>query len=80
MRTNLTYSTTEINQNFKIKVYGYNGDNNRINSLFGVKGLINLIGLELADTLIKRAFKNSFSEDVVVCKLRRGLKVSFYNI
>lgn len=80
MTTNtLSFSTKEINRNFKIKVFGYNGDSKKINTLVGVSGLINLIGEEIADRLIARAFDHSVYEDATVCKLRRGLKVTFYN-
>lgn len=78
--TAMTYSTAQINREFRIKVYGYNNSDERLNLLVGVSGLIRLLGEELADTLVKRAFKNSFfSKDrKIVCKLRRGLKVTFY--
>lgn len=77
----MTYSTAQINRDFRIKVYGYNNSDERLNLLVGVSGLIRLLGEELADTLVKRAFKNSlFSKDgKIVCKLRRGLKVTFYS-
>lgn len=78
MTTALSYSTRQINRNFKIKVAGFNGDSKKINTLVGVSGLINLIGIELADKFIKRAFADSAYDDKVVCKLRRGLKVTFY--
>lgn len=78
--TALAYSTTEINRSFKIKVSGINGDGKRINSLFGVSGLVTLIGIELTNKFVSRAFENAFYEDSTVCKLRRGLKVTFYNI
>lgn len=77
MKTNiLNYTTTEINHNFRIKVYGVDANGNRINKLVGVAGLIALIGIELLNKFIQRAF--ACMEDVCVCKLRRGLKVSFY--
>ena len=74
----MTYTTKQINREFKIKVAGYNNDSKRINILVGVSGLIKLIGIELADKFVKRAFENSYYEDKTVCKLRRGLKVTFY--
>lgn len=78
--TAMTYSTSQINRNFRIKVYGYNNSDERLNLLVGVSGLIRLVGEELADTLVKRAFKNSYfvQNGKVVCKLRRGLKITFY--
>lgn len=79
MNATLAYSTTEINRNFKIKVAGHNNDTKKLNTLVGVSGLVKLIGEELANKFVKRAFENSMWEDKTVCKLRRGLKVTFYN-
>lgn len=72
----LTYSTTVINKNFRLKVKGVDNNGNKINKLVGVSGLILLIGEELLNTFLDRAF--TCMDDVCVCKLRRGLKVSFY--
>lgn len=72
----MTYTTTEINRNFRIKVYGVDATGKRINRLVGVAGIIKLIGEELFGKFIARAF--ACLDDVCVCKLRRGLKVSFY--
>ena len=78
--TAMTYSTSQINRDFRIKVYGYNNSDERLNLLVGVSGLIRLVGEELADTLVKRVFKNSYfvQNGKVVCKLRRGMKITFY--
>lgn len=76
MKKNLIYTTTEINKNFRIKVFGYNAEGKKINTLMGVAGILALIGEELLNKFLRRAF--SCMEDVCVCKLRRGLKVSFY--
>ncbi len=76
MNTTLAYSTREINRNFKIKVAGFNNDNKKLNTLVGVSGLVNLIGIELVNKFVSRAFESG--EDKTVCKLRRGLKVTFY--
>lgn len=77
----LAYTTRSINMNFKIKVNGvFNGK--KINTLVGVSGLINLIGIEMVNTLLHRAFR--CMGDKEVCKLRktkdgfRDLKVTFY--
>lgn len=78
MDTTLAYSTREINSNFKIKVAGFNGDTKKLNTLVGVSGLVKLIGEELANKFIKRAFDNIRYADKTECKLRRGLKVTFY--
>lgn len=72
----LKYTTKEINRNYKIKVSGlYEGS--KINTLVGVSGLIKMVNdIELTNRLLDRAFATM--EDKVVCKLRRGLKISFY--
>lgn len=72
----LEYTTTEINRNYKIKVYGY-VDGIKINKLVGVRGLIQLIGVEMANKVLRRAFR--CMDDVQVCKLRRGIKISLYS-
>lgn len=71
----LKYSTTEINAFFKIKVSGYI-DGAKINTLVGVSGLIKIIGVDLANKLFKKALKTK--KDKRICKLRRGLKITFY--
>lgn len=76
MKENLIFTTTEINKNFRIKVFGYNTDGKKINTLMGVAGILALIGEELLNKFLRRAFNSM--DDVCVCKLRRGLKVSFY--
>ena len=70
------YSTKFINQNFRIKVYGRDEQGRRINSLYGVSGIIAMIGEELLYKFIRRAIESM--RDVCVCKLRRGLVVSLY--
>ena len=70
------YSTKFINQNFRIKVYGRDEKGRRINSLYGVSGIIAMIGEELLFKFIRRAIESMM--DVCVCKLRRGLVVSLY--
>lgn len=72
----LAYATAVINRNFRIKVAGVDANGNRINTLVGVSGLLKLIGIELANKFLNRAF--NCLEDVCICKLRRGLKISFY--
>lgn len=72
----LAYSTRDINRNFRIKVSGVDGDGNRVHKLVGVSGAIALIGVEMFNKLLKRAF--STMDDVCVCKLHRGIKFSFY--
>lgn len=76
MKKNLIYSTSEINRNFRIKVYGVDNEGHKINMLVGVAGILRLIGDVLLNKLLRRAFR--CLDDVCACKLRRGLKVSFY--
>lgn len=72
------FLTRVVNQDFKIKVFGFS-EGKKINTLVGVAGLINLIGVGLANSLTERAFKNFYERDVIHCKLRRGLLISFYS-
>lgn len=74
----LNYTTREINKNFKVKISGlYDGQ--KVNTLVGVRGLVRMVGdIDLTNRLLDRAFNSA--DDKCVCKLRRGLKVSFYFI
>ena len=72
----LNYSTSEINQNFRMKVYGRNDEGKKVDTLMGVSGLILLIGVDLMNKQLDRAFKSK--DDKCVCKLRRGLQVTYY--
>lgn len=72
----MSYTTKQINDNFLIKVFGRNEAGKKLNTLVGVSGAIALIGEELFDKFISRAF--NCSGDKCVCKLRRGLQISFY--
>lgn len=48
----LEYTTREINSTFKIKVNGlFNGK--KINTLVGVYGLLKLVGVEMANKLLR---------------------------
>ena len=76
MKQSLSYQTSEINKNFRIKVSGRDENGNRINKLVGVAGAIALIDIEMLNKLLRRAFASM--DDVCVCKLRRGIKFSFY--
>jgi len=72
----LKYTTREINANYKIKVSGL-FDGKKINTLDGVSGLVKIVAdLELCNRLLDRAFGSL--DDKCVCKLRRGIKISFY--
>lgn len=72
----LDYTTSEINRNYKIKINGIvNGK--KVNMLVGVSGLIKIVGdIDLVNRLLKRAF--NCIGDKEVCKLRRGVKITFY--
>ena len=74
----LNYSTAMINANFKIKVFGFDKNGKKINTLVGVSGLIRILdgAIELVNRLLDRAFNSK--GDKCVCKLRRGLQISFY--
>lgn len=74
--TTMDYTSSVINKNFKIKVYGLDNNGKKINKLVGVSGLIALIGIEFVNKFVKRAFNEG--ADATYCKLRRGLKVAFY--
>lgn len=73
----LSLPVSEINRNYRLKVYGVDAAGHRVNKLVGVSGLIALIGVEMLNKLLARALR--CMEDVCHCKLRRGLKISFYN-
>lgn len=75
--TNLRFSSKFINRNYRLKVSGIDSLGNRINKLVGVAGMIALIGVEMFNKLLDRATR--CLEDVCICKLRRGLKISFYS-
>lgn len=66
----LKYTSREVNRNFRIKVSGLG-----IHELKGFTGFVGLVGSELANNLLDRAFRSK--ADKVECKLRRGLKITF---
>lgn len=74
----LNYSTANINRDYRIKVAGIDPQGKKINTLVGVSGLIALIGVEFANKFIARAY-NNYEADNTYCKLRRGLRVTFYS-
>lgn len=73
----LALSSAQINRNWRLKVYGVDAAGRRINKLVGVAGLVALIGVEMLNKLLRRAVDCML--DVCHCKLRRGLKISFYS-
>ena len=72
----MTYTTTMINRDFRIKANGINNQGEHINILVGVSGLLELVGETLAEKFIGRAYESG--QDATTCKLRRGLKITFY--
>ena len=75
--TQLNYNTRYINRNYRIKVAGVDNEGFKINRLVGVSGMLALIGCELANKFLDRV--EIGMGDNCVCKLRRGLKITFYN-
>lgn len=73
----MIYNTSTINRDFRIKVFGFNNEGSKINTLVGVSGCIDLIGEDMMEKFLVRAYTQGL--DVCVCKLRRGLKVTFYS-
>lgn len=67
----LKYTSREVNRNFRIKVSGLG-----IHELKGFAGFVGLVGSELANNLLDRAFRSK--ADKVECRLRRGIKITFY--
>ena len=76
MEKKMNYTTSWINSNFRIKVYGRDNEGRKINTLVGVSGILKLIGVELFNKFIKRAI--DCMQDSCVYKLRRGLVVTLY--
>ena len=73
----MTYTTSTINRDFRIKMNGINNEGNKINTLVGVSGCIALIGEAMMEKFLDRAYMQGL--DACTCKLRRGLKVTFYS-
>lgn len=71
----MTYSSREINRNFRIKAAGLH-QGRKINTLVGVSGLIKLVGEEFAEKFTCKAM--SMLTDSRCFKLRRGIRVTFY--
>lgn len=59
-----------FNRSYRVKVYGYG-----LNTLVGYTGFMSMFA-DVADRLFDRAAR--CKDDVCVCRLRRGYKVSFY--
>lgn len=71
------YTSSYINRNYLIKVNGLSPSGDKLNVLVGVSGAIALIGEELFYKFVRRADRD-LNHDVTHCKLRRGIKFSFY--
>ena len=71
----MTYSSREINRNFRLKVAGFH-EGRKINTLVGVSGLIRLIGEDFAEKFTCKAM--AMLTDSHCFKLRRGIRVTFY--
>lgn len=71
----LLYTTKEINRNFRIKINGI-VDGKKVNKLVGVKGLIELIGVGMANKMLRRVFNGKtkpYVNCVVVSKFHSTL-------
>lgn len=71
------YPSSYINRNYLIKVNGLSPSGDKLNVLVGVSGAIALIGEELFYKFVGRT-ERDINNDVTHCKLRRGIKFSFY--
>lgn len=71
------YPSSYINRNYLIKVNGLSPSGDKLNVLVGVSGAIALIGEELFYKFVGRA-ERDMNHDITHCKLRRGIKFSFY--
>lgn len=60
-------------KSYLLKVYSAKCKKGRF---LGSMGLIDLVGVELATSLVKRAEKSK--SDKITCRLRRGLRFTFY--
>lgn len=75
----LEYSTKSINHNFRIKVNGI-VDGKKINKLAGVKGLIELIGVEMANKMLLRAFNAPMIKPFANCAVVSKFHFTLNNI
>lgn len=75
--TGFKFTTLEVNKNFKIKAHTVNRYGRNLNTLIGVSGLIRLVGVDFANKFTERAFNSG--ADKCICKLRSGVRVTFYS-
>lgn len=77
------YRLKDVNIEYKIKVnftnrgkYKLPEYNGRISKLVGIRGLIEFVGIDLANKFISRA--NKHGQDIEICKMRRGMTIRLY--
>lgn len=61
----MTYTTSTINRDFRIKVNGVNNEGNKINTLVGVSGCIDLIGEAMLEKFLDRAYTLTYAKKAV---------------
>lgn len=76
MTAQTRHSSKYTNRNWRIKVSGFTRKE-KLHTLIGVNRLIEILGSELADTLIDKADERGL--DKITFKFRRGLKVTPYS-
>lgn len=68
--------TKQINQNFRIKIYGKNDKGESLNTLLGVSGLIRIVSLSKAIKYMTRALKSD--QDKIRIKIYNSYTITFY--
>lgn len=72
----MKFTTTQINANFRIKVFGFVNDV-KVNKLVGVSGLLDILGsVDKLNKFVTRAFASM--ADKCTCKIYGGACVTFY--
>ena len=72
----MTYSSKQINRDWRIKVHGTTEDGRKLHTLMGVRGTVELIGEDFLQKFLDMAYNSM--EDSCTCKLRRGIVITFY--
>lgn len=72
----MTYTTAQINRDFRMKVDGMTEEGKKLHTLMGCAGILNLIGEEFFEKFLNRAY--ACMDDKCCCKLRRGIVITFY--
>ena len=72
----MTYTSKQINHDWRMKVHGTAEDGSKLNTLMGVTGITNLIGEDFLQKFLDRAY--ACMDDSCTCKLRRGIVITFY--